>query len=922
MINDMSSLELLKTELGKPYQDLEFLLKCFRDVLIENNEPELARIIPWIGETVDLNKEKFTHKHFHLYSICFQLLNLTETNGAVQGRRKIEEEKGLEGINGLWAKSLKTLKEYGVGEKEIVEKLAEVDVQPVLTAHPTEARRTVILKKHRELYLLLVKRENSMYNHFEQDEIRKDVKTLLSSIWHIDEYYREKPNVETELNNAIHYFTNVFPETINLLNRRLSQAWESEGFAPESLLQGNLFPKLHFGTWIGGDRDGHPLVTGKVTQEALMKLRLQAVIIQKAELSRLSDSLSFYFELVRIPESLSTRIRELMSELGNESRDMIAKNKIEAFKLFVLLLSNKLPIKTSKTGSMEIVEKEGSYTRSRQLLRDLELLRSALIEAGYKSLAYETVNQTCQIVKSFGFHLAKLDIRQNSAYYSKALFQILKESRSSTFDWSEDEPVPADFIRSEILTNRPFIGKQDNLPLEARNTIECFDVLAGHMVNYSPNAIGSLIVSMTKSIDDLLMVYLLARESGLTRYEDTLILGLHVTPLFETIDDLIDSPHIMDEYLSNPVVQNSLEYQRIQKGRSVKIQEVMIGYSDSNKDGGILASTWYLYKAQKEITEIGKKHNVQFKFFHGRGGSISRGAGPMHWFLNSLPKGTLSGKIKITEQGESIEKKYANKINAVYNLELIMAGATLNSLQQTNDTETEEQASALLEFMGMESKRFYNLLLKHPMFLDFYQEATPIDVIEESKIGSRPARRTGKRSFADLRAIPWVFSWGQSRYHITSWYGVGSTLQKMKEESPEKFDQLKRLIPVNHFIRYVFTNIDTSLASTDAEIMRLYASLVKDDDTRSEILRLIIGEFELTSHYIQELFNRPMKERRKKHFYSTQLRAEALDVLHRTQVQILSKWRKSKDQEMHSEAMLSELLISINAISNAMGSTG
>jgi phosphoenolpyruvate carboxylase len=353
------------------------------------------------------------------------------------------------------------------------------------------------------------------------------------------------------------------------------------------------------------------------------------------------------------------------------------------------------------------------------------------------------------------------------------------------------------------------------------------------------------------------------------------------------------------------------------------VQEVMIGYSDSNKDGGILASAWYLYKAQKEITEVGNKFGIKIKFFHGKGGSISRGAGPVHWFLRALPHGTLSGKFKITEQGETIEKKFANKINAAYNLELMIAGNTLNTLiHQTNKPEA-NKAEEILEYLGNESFKIYSDLLKNEDFLDFYQQATPIDVIEESKIGSRPARRTGKRTFADLRAIPWVFSWGQSRYHITSWYGVGSTLEKLQIEFPEKYKQLKEMIRKDQFVRYILTNIDTSLATTDEEIMKIYAGLVEKPNVRENILSLLLEELEKTRRVMKELLGRPVHERRKNHFYSTGLRAEALDVLHKNQVKQLHRWRSNQASDKASKKeLLNQLLISVNAIANAMGTTG
>ena len=457
----------------------------------------------------------------------------------------------------------------------------------------------------------------------------------------------------------------------------------------------------------------------------------------------------------------------------------------------------------------------------------------------------------------------------------------------------------------------------------SKNTLDCFAVLQNHISQFSVQSLGPLIVSMTRSAADLLMVYILGREAGLTFFNDNLGLKMQVVPLFETIDDLKASPAIMEEYFSFPEVQSSLEYHRKKKNLRHKTQEIMIGYSDSNKDGGILASSWYLYQAQKEITEVGEKFGIKIKFFHGKGGSISRGAGPVHWFLRSLPHHTLSGRFKITEQGEIIEKKFANKINAAYNLELMLSGTTLNTLLHQKVNQKENEAIEILKYMGNEGFKIYNELLKNEHFLEFYQQATPIDVIEKSKIGSRPARRTGKRTFSDLRAIPWVFSWGQSRYQITGWYGVGSTLEKIKQENPEWFQKLKEFLHTNHFVRYILTNIDTSLASTDEEIMKLYAGLVDNTEVREKVLNILLKELEKTREIMGELLGRPMKERRKNHFYSTGLRAEALTILHKNQVNNLKQWRNSENlSEDEKDILLNQLLISVNAIANAMGATG
>jgi phosphoenolpyruvate carboxylase len=392
--------------------------------------------------------------------------------------------------------------------------------------------------------------------------------------------------------------------------------------------------------------------------------------------------------------------------------------------------------------------------------------------------------------------------------------------------------------------------------------------------------------------------------------------------LFETIDDLHRAPAILNEFLAHPVTRNTLELLAERKGYKKPVAEVMIGYSDSNKDGGILSSQWHLYEAQHELAKIGQKHRIDIRFFHGKGGSISRGAGPMHWFLKSLPPHSLCGKLRLTEQGETIERKYANKVNAAFNLELLTSGTLRNTLLNTHPYD--EQLFGLVSFMAHESFTSYNALTRHPNFIRFFEQATPIDAIETSKIGSRPSRRTNQRTLTDLRAIPWVFSWTQSRANITSWYGVGSTLQLLKNQSPEKYSLLKKLLVSHPLLRYILTNVDSGLAATDPEIIRFYASLVEEEPVKNDILDLILNEYQLTQKLLAELLEKPFEERRKNHFYSTRLRAVALDLMHQIQVNTLKSWREEKELENSANAKQQNIILlkTINAVANALGSTG
>ena len=919
----MKLLGLLQEKLGKPYADLEYLLLCFREVLQEQNEPELAGAMPWLTDTSP-DEDVYTPKQLQVYSICFQLLNIVEVNGAVQSRRKTEADD-LSGVNGSWGRNLRILKQAGFSEDEIMAGFPEAHVEAVLTAHPTEAKRPEVLEQFRKLYLLIVRRENSTYTRPELDEIRNEIKLILHKLWLIGEIFLEKPDVRSELENVLHYLKNVFPEVIPILDHRLVQAWQAAGFNPERIMQTNVLPRITFGNWVGGDRDGHPLVTPEITQETLITLRMNSFEIIKTRLSVLSRNLSFYTEQEKLTDKLNKRIALYLEMAGEQAELLKSKFRNEAYRLYLNLLITRLPIDYESERVITLVEHPGAYRHSGELIEDLVLLQNDLSGHGAAAISKTEVRDLIRLLQSIGFHLAKLDIRQNTRVHDLALDQLLE---AAVLDFRYSSLTPAEklkFLNAELQSSRPFTNPADELPAESWSVLHTFRILKQHTEKYTVSSLGNIIVSMTRHAGDLLVPYLFAREAGLwlktTRGN---ALALHIVPLFETIDDLEQSDRILDEYLSIPFVQRSLARQMEISDRCQMRQDVMIGYSDSNKDGGIMASMWNLYKAQEKLSAVGRKHDVRIRFFHGKGGTISRGAGPAHWFLRSLPPGSLTGQLRITEQGEIIEKKYANLLNAAYNLELLVSGTVTNTLLHSRQKPGPHPGHEMLQYLSDRSARHYQELVAHPHFMHFFTQATPIDAIESSRIGSRPSHRSQSNSLAELRAIPWVFSWSQSRFHITSWYGMGTALEDLKSKHPGWFQKLRELVDHDVFVRYIFTNIDTSLAATDENIMNLYASLVDDAVCRSVILEKITGELHKLRQMMGLLIERPMAERRTNHYYSTLLRAEPLQHLHRHQVMLLRKWRnlKAKGKSDREESVLLEILKSINAIANAIGNTG
>lgn len=917
------TLKKVEKEIGKAYIDLRFLLEALYEVLVENGEEDIADGIPWIQEGTSKDVP-ITPKVVQLYSLVFQLVNMVEINSAVQNRRELEEDD-FAGVNGLWAWNLKSLKEQGFTQREILDTMGKLSVEPVLTAHPTEAKRATVLEHHRELYLLLVQLENTMYSNHEKERIRETIKLTLYRLWKTGEIYLEKPDVDSEFRNILHYLVNVFPQVISIVDNRLEHALSIVGFSSETLRSHHFYPHISFGNWVGGDRDGHPLVTAEVTRHTLLQLRLNAFVVIRRKLNALVRRLSLTHSLKNCSTEYQKRLQEMSANLGDKGPEALNRNKGEAFRQMVSLMIAKLPVDTERGHATKLSEVQGAYIHSSQLRNDLLFLQKELLHFGAKSMAYGDITGAIRIVEVFGFHLAALDIRQNSAFHDKAVSQLLKAAQLEEYsfgDWDEDKRTR--FLLDELQHARPFVHPKTPLENEAQTVMECYRAVEAHTAKYGFNCIGSFIVSMTRSFSDLLTVYLLAKEAGLTFMADEgLVSKVHVVPLLETIEDLENGPSILKEYLSNSMVMRSLEYEQRQKKLARPRQQIMVGYSDSNKDGGIMASQWNLYKAQYRLAQVGKDFGVDIRFFHGKGGSISRGSGPTHYFIQALSFGSPNGDIRLTEQGETIAQKYANRVNAAYNIELLVANTLSKTLLEQSKERTFHKHAKIIEWLANESKERYGELIQSEGFIAFFRTATPIDAIETSKIGSRPAKRTGASSLEDLRAIPWVFSWSQARYHMTSWYGLGTALKNLKSSHAEDYGKLKEALREDPFLRYVFTNVDSSLAATDEEIMSMYAELVPDTDIRKSFLSKFLEELKSMRDHLYDLLEKDIKERRKNHYYSNQLRTTLMTSLHKKQIELLGKWREERKQNSKAaEKTQTELMLTINAIASANRNTG
>jgi phosphoenolpyruvate carboxylase len=897
-------------------EDLQFVMDCFREVLRDLDEDDLARQLPWGADAPSEPRPDPQHRA-QGYSIAFQLLNMVEENAAVQLRRRAEQDGTLADISGLWHHHLNRLKDQGLTEEQIADTLAEIRVEPVLTAHPTEAKRATVLEHHRRIYLLLVERENTVWAPSERHELREQLKAELERLWRTGEIYLEKPDVASERRNVIHYLRNVFPDALPRLDRRLRVAWDDMGFDASLLDAPDRLPTLSFGNWVGGDRDGHPLVTADVTRDTLVDLRTNALQLLKEKLTALTRQLSLSEFLQSPPQELLTRIETVADTLGAAGRRAVERNPDEPWRQFVNLMIARLPIQDGAPSSGP-----HTYDRPEALRDDLRFLRRQLLAVDADRLARRDLDPVLRLVQTFGFHLAALDIRQNSQFHDRAVAQLLSAAGMDGQDfpdWDESERLV--FLNQELSSPRPLTHPEMDLGPEAEAVLNCYRTVSDHIKRHGPEGIGALIISMTRSLSDLLVVYLLARETGLTRQtEDGLVCTLPVVPLFETIDDLHNAPDILEAFLSHPMTKRSLAYLQDRDNRDTPVQQVMVGYSDSNKDGGILSSLWNLYRGQDELAAVGRAHDVRIRFFHGRGGTISRGAGPTHRFINALPHSSLQGDLRLTEQGETIAQKYANRLNAAYNLELLTAGTTGATCRDRHTENEPHDLEAIMGPLAERSRTTYQDLLQTDGFVSFFRQATPIDAIEASRIGSRPTRRTGQQTLADLRAIPWVFSWSQARFYLSGWYGTGTALQWLHDEHPSTFDTVKEQTVVWSPLHYVISNVATSVATADLDIMRAYADLVPDSSLRSRIMTPIEEEYTRTRQMLERIYSGPLSEQRPNVQDFLDLRQQGLKTLHRQQIDLLRTWRDGPESEDND--VLPTLLLTINAIANGLGTTG
>lgn len=873
-------------------------------------EDELLAHIPWREEDpAEIASGDHPSENAQLHSIVFELLNMVEEHVAFRFRALRRAEHGPAAVTGLWPQVLQELVDSGCSQEQALTKFQLVQVEPVLTAHPTEAKRPEVREKHLAIYRHLAEWEAVRSDPHRSRRVRGSLRAELESLWMTGEIFVQRPSVENELQNAVYYLREVFPEVVLRLDRSLELAWEDVGWSVERLRKEKAYPKIRFATWIGGDRDGHPLVTAEVTRDCLAELRRHAARLHRRWLRKAAESLTLTPPFADCPNFFAEAVHTVANSLGEAGQKLLQRNECSPWRAWMYLLREKMGRHSN----------EGGYEDPSEYLSDLDLARKSLLAAGAELAAQQWISPLIRLAQVFGFHLAALDVRQNSTTHDQAAAHLLThagiEDGANFASW--DEPRRQKFLLQELRNARPFHAPKQKLGDAVEKVLAPLRIFAGHADRFGTEGLGQLIVSMTRQASDLLLVHLLCRETGLASRSEAGLwqARLPVTPLFETKDDLAQADQILGAYfklIDSPPPR----------------QSAMVGYSDSNKDAGVFASQWGIYSALERIGAVCTQAGTTPQFFHGRGGTIGRGAGPTQWFLRALPPQSLPGPIRLTEQGEVLPRKYSHEGNAHYHLELLMAGvsgAVTKAGQQQPLTAVHREG---LEQIATHSTAAYRALLQDEGFIEFYRSATPVDALEAGTFGSRPPRRTGPadHSIENLRAIPWVFSWTQSRFYLPGWYGVGSGLSALEREDQAAYQSLRESWVNLPFLRYVLTNVESSLACAKLDVMRSYGELCQDQVLRGRILDKIQEEFQLTREKLAAFFGEDFLRRRPRLHKTLGLREAPLRQLHEQQIFLLREWRgldrPVQSQDNKFDRRFLALQLTINAISSGLRETG
>lgn len=894
--------QVLIEQEGKEFFDLEEQLRTLTKSLRMNYSHRTKRSIDELVNSLDLEKAGKIVRAFLLY---FLLSNTADEIHRIR-RQRAHAMTDATPQRGSMEEAIIGLGKGGHGLGFVLQILNSMKVVPVFTAHPTEATRQTVLRKMLNISELLLRRETATLTPEELYELRRQLHAEITMLWQTNEIRKNRVTVQDEIRRGLFFFAEIIYDAIPTyyrgMNRVLSRVFDSKVASPVV---------MRFGSWIGGDRDGHPFVTADVTKTALQLQKRQIMTLYLRDMDRLYETMSSSTRLVKASEEMAASVAEDIRTLAGQIQEEDLKDQSEMYRVKVFLMHMKLRNTLEGNGHR--------YLSADDFVQDLRIVHESLVANKGGAIAESRVLPVIYKARTFGFHLASLDIRQNSSVLLSGVSELLRTSEVEDDFRGLDKRSRVRLLTRELLKVRPLVNSNTTLHPDTSEVISEFQVMRFGKEYAGEDACNDYIISMSSSVSDVLTALLFAKEAGLVRVKEGKIEAsrLDVLPLFETIDDLRRAHVVLGELFKNEAYSQHLSLRGM-------TQKIMIGYSDSNKDGGIVTSNFELIKAQINLKKVCERYGVRLVLFHGRGGSVSRGGGPLNQAIVSQPIGTIEGEIKITEQGEMIFVKYSMPEIALRSIELMTSAVLLSTAKyKSGEKSFDKRYLTVFERISEIALQRYRKLVTHPGFLEYFRHATPIDVIERIEIGSRPPSRNSGTDLKDLRAIPWVFSWTQNRQLISGWFGFGSALDEAVEEQVVTWGDLREMYSNWEFFKALTDNVEMVLMKSDMIIAREYLRLSRDKKGAGEIFEIIRSEHEKTIKAILNitgeeglLDSNPSLQR------SLRLRNPYIDPISLVQIRFLQMYRTGKLGDEKKQEILDLLRSTVNGIAAGMRNTG